>query len=48
VAAIEENKRTDQRGIAILYRGIHGGIIFVDEDHNGLLVNSPKLPRQGI
>ena len=31
IGAIEENNRTDQSSIAILYRGMYGRIIFIDK-----------------
>jgi hypothetical protein len=40
---MEKNNRTDQSDIAMLYRGMHGRIIFIDKDHNALLENIPKL-----
>jgi hypothetical protein len=48
VAAMEENKRMDQSSIAMLYRGMHGQIIFIDKDHNRLLVNSPKFLQEDL
>jgi hypothetical protein len=42
-AGIQEKKRTDGRGIAMLNRGMHGGIVFVDKNYNALLVNIPKI-----
>ena len=43
IGAIDENNRTDQSSIAILYRGMHERIIFIDKDHNLLLENFLKL-----